>query len=272
MGSETGKNRKGSCTQTELKRAQERHKTIHCFCWSHSSWEKVEEGGRGCTYVCLCVSCLSGREVLYGEAVNLCEAVKSHKETIKTFKGILNRALWAFLLSGVCLCVNTSQAAFLKPSLRAVCFCPDGPLVHKLYMYPNGTNWTECLQFGDATLFAQGHYGVIYVCSRVGDIHHATRMWGGLCFTYQTVHAVQCVIGIVQGVGQLVHAVIGLTVAIETHTHCDAAQRRGTGGQVSTAQQQHCLPCKSNMSFSITEFKVCSKSSIQKKNKIRITT
>ncbi len=52
-------------------------------------------------------------------------------------------------------------------------------------------------------------------------------------FTYQTVHSSQCVIGIVQGVGQLVHAVIGLTVAIETHTHCDAAERGGMEGQVS---------------------------------------
>lgn len=51
-------------------------------------------------------------------------------------------------------------------------------------------------------------------------------------FTYQTVHTTQRMIGVVQGVGQLVHAVIGLTVAIETHTHCDAAERRGMEGQV----------------------------------------
>lgn len=52
-------------------------------------------------------------------------------------------------------------------------------------------------------------------------------------FTYQTVHAAQCMIGIVERVGQLVHAIICLTVAIETHTHRDAAKRRGMKGQVS---------------------------------------
>lgn len=53
-----------------------------------------------------------------------------------------------------------------------------------------------------------------------------------LCFTYQTVHTAQCVISVVQGVGQLVHTVIGLAVAIETHTYCDAAggeTHNGTG-------------------------------------------
>lgn len=61
------------------------------------------------------------------------------------------------------------------------------------------------------------------------SIRHKRVMWRYLCFTYQTVHTVHCVIGVVQGVGQLVHAIIGLTVAIETHTHGDAAERRGTG-------------------------------------------
>lgn len=48
--------------------------------------------------------------------------------------------------------------------------------------------------------------------------------------TYQAVHAAQRVVGVVQGVGQLVHAVVGLAVAIETHTHCDAAERGGRAG------------------------------------------
>lgn len=51
--------------------------------------------------------------------------------------------------------------------------------------------------------------------------------------TYQAVHTTHCVIGVVQRVGQLVYAVIGLTVAVETHTHCDAAERGETEGQVS---------------------------------------
>lgn len=63
----------------------------------------------------------------------------------------------------------------------------------------------------------------------VFDIHHMTLKH----VTYQTVHAAQCVIGIVEGVGQLVHAVVGLAVAIETHTHCDAAERRSMEEQVS---------------------------------------
>lgn len=53
-----------------------------------------------------------------------------------------------------------------------------------------------------------------------------------LCFTYQTVHATQCVISVVQGVGQLVHTVIGLAVAVETHTNCNAVggeTNKGTG-------------------------------------------
>lgn len=47
--------------------------------------------------------------------------------------------------------------------------------------------------------------------------------------TYQTVNTTKCVIGIVQRIGQLVHTVVGLTVAIETYTHCDAVERRDTG-------------------------------------------
>lgn len=44
--------------------------------------------------------------------------------------------------------------------------------------------------------------------------------------TYQTVHAAQRVVGIVQGVGQLVDSIVGLTVAIETDAHGDAAEGR----------------------------------------------
>lgn len=62
------------------------------------------------------------------------------------------------------------------------------------------------------------------------------RRW---CSTYQAVHTAQRVIGVVQGVGQLVHAVIGLTVAIETHTHRDAAERRGVEAQVSCIPFMH---------------------------------
>jgi len=54
-----------------------------------------------------------------------------------------------------------------------------------------------------------------------GDIHDV----GQIRFTYQTVHTTQCVIGVVQGVGQLVYAIVCLTVAIETHTHPDARKR-----------------------------------------------
>lgn len=39
------------------------------------------------------------------------------------------------------------------------------------------------------------------------------------CFSHQIVDATQCVIGIVERVGQLVHAIVGLTVTIETHSH-----------------------------------------------------
>lgn len=52
------------------------------------------------------------------------------------------------------------------------------------------------------------------------------------CQTYQAVYTTQGVVSIVQGVGQLINTIIGLTVAIETHTHRDAAEKRGEG-QVS---------------------------------------
>lgn len=41
--------------------------------------------------------------------------------------------------------------------------------------------------------------------------------------SYQAVDATQSVVGIVEGVGQLVHPVIGLTVTIETHSKSRAA-------------------------------------------------
>lgn len=44
-------------------------------------------------------------------------------------------------------------------------------------------------------------------------------------FTHQAVHSTQAVVGVVEGVGQLVHAIIGLTVAVETHAHRDAVGR-----------------------------------------------
>lgn len=43
--------------------------------------------------------------------------------------------------------------------------------------------------------------------------------------TNQTVHAAQRVIGIVNRVGQLVDSIVGLTVAIETHTHSNTEKR-----------------------------------------------
>lgn len=41
--------------------------------------------------------------------------------------------------------------------------------------------------------------------------------------TYQAVHAAQRVVGVVQRVRQLVDAVVGLAVAVETHAHGHAA-------------------------------------------------
>lgn len=43
--------------------------------------------------------------------------------------------------------------------------------------------------------------------------------------TYQAVHSTQGVVGVVEGVGQLVHAIVGLAVAVETHAHRDAVER-----------------------------------------------
>lgn len=37
--------------------------------------------------------------------------------------------------------------------------------------------------------------------------------------SHQIVDATQCVIGIVERVGQLVHPIVGLTVSIETHSY-----------------------------------------------------
>lgn len=54
----------------------------------------------------------------------------------------------------------------------------------------------------------------------------------GVWVTHQTVHTAQRVIGVVQGVGQLVDTVVGLAVAIETHAHCNAAERGNRKGQV----------------------------------------
>lgn len=96
------------------------------FCWGHGGWEMaVKKRGRWWECVCVCVSCLSGREteVLCGEAVNLCVVVKSHKKTIKTFKGILNWILWAFLLLlSVCLCVATSQTSLSEAFTQSCLF------------------------------------------------------------------------------------------------------------------------------------------------------
>lgn len=45
--------------------------------------------------------------------------------------------------------------------------------------------------------------------------------------TYQAVHSCQRVIGVVEGIGQLVHAIIGFAVSIETHSHGNAAKSQG---------------------------------------------
>lgn len=46
--------------------------------------------------------------------------------------------------------------------------------------------------------------------------------------TYQTLHTRQRVVGVVQRVGQLVDAIVGLAVAIEADAHCNAAKRGNT--------------------------------------------
>lgn len=53
-------------------------------------------------------------------------------------------------------------------------------------------------------------------------------MCSGLLVTYQTLHTRQRVVGVVQRVGQLVDAIVGLAVAIEADTHCNAAKRGNT--------------------------------------------
>ena len=67
---------------------------------------------------CEWVVCLGGKEFLYGEAVSLCVVVKSHKKTIKTFKGKLNWVLWVFLLPlvyCVCVCVCVCARSHAPP-------------------------------------------------------------------------------------------------------------------------------------------------------------
>lgn len=44
-------------------------------------------------------------------------------------------------------------------------------------------------------------------------------------FTHQVLHAAQRAVGTVERVGQLVHAVVGLAVAIETHSDGRAARK-----------------------------------------------
>lgn len=46
--------------------------------------------------------------------------------------------------------------------------------------------------------------------------------------TYQTLHTRQRVVGVVQRVGQLVDAIVGLAVAVEADAHCNAAKRGNT--------------------------------------------
>lgn len=44
-------------------------------------------------------------------------------------------------------------------------------------------------------------------------------------FTHQVLHAAQRAVGAVERVGQLVHAVVGLAVAIETHSDSRTARK-----------------------------------------------
>lgn len=55
-------------------------------------------------------------------------------------------------------------------------------------------------------------------------------------FPHQVFHSHQGVIGVVQGVGQLIHSIIGLTVTIETHPNCDAEKQGETQFFITT----HC--------------------------------
>lgn len=59
--------------------------------------------------------------------------------------------------------------------------------------------------------------------------------------TYQILHSSQRVVGIVQRVGQLVDAVVGLTVAVEAKAHCHAASRQ-EAGRVSSQQRKVLQP------------------------------
>ena len=49
--------------------------------------------------------------------------------------------------------------------------------------------------------------------------------WWSYTGSYQTIDATHSLIGIVEGVGQLVHSIVGLAVAIETHSHGSAADK-----------------------------------------------
>lgn len=48
-------------------------------------------------------------------------------------------------------------------------------------------------------------------------------------FTHQVLHAAQRAVGTVERVGQLVHAVVGLAVAIETHSDSRTARKDELG-------------------------------------------
>lgn len=48
------------------------------------------------------------------------------------------------------------------------------------------------------------------------------------CISHQIVDATQCVIDFVEGVGQLIHAIIGFTVPIETHSYSRTVKRWNT--------------------------------------------
>lgn len=61
-------------------------------------------------------------------------------------------------------------------------------------------------------------------------------------FTHQVLHAAQRAVGTVERVGQLVHAVVGLAVAIETHSDGRAARKdkvRLNSFEKKTKKQQH---------------------------------
>lgn len=62
-------------------------------------------------------------------------------------------------------------------------------------------------------------------------------------FSHHVVDATQCVIGVVERVGQPVHPVVGLTVTIEAHSHSRTGWGRNSG-----------LMSKGNNSFSVVLF------------------